>query len=92
MSAPAHGNSAGVSSIELFLDRVFVFVITQVTPGAGVRAFPSFRRRATSRRLAFKGEGRAARRFSAWSPFDLGASTEKAGDRRTEFPIFHGTD
>ena len=31
MTAPAHEKSAGVSSIELFFDLVFVFVITQVT-------------------------------------------------------------
>jgi hypothetical protein len=31
MTAPAHENPAGVSSIELFFDLVFVFVITQVT-------------------------------------------------------------
>jgi low temperature requirement protein LtrA len=31
MAAPAHNNAASVSSIELFFDLVFVFVITQVT-------------------------------------------------------------
>ncbi len=31
MTAPAHEKPAGVSSIELFFDLVFVFVITQVT-------------------------------------------------------------
>jgi len=31
MSTPVHRNPAGVSSIELFFDLVFVFVITQVT-------------------------------------------------------------
>jgi len=31
MTTPAHENSSGVSSIELFFDLVFVFVITQVT-------------------------------------------------------------
>src|SRR6266852_6982825 len=31
MTAPAHENPSGVSSIELFFDLVFVFVITQVT-------------------------------------------------------------
>ena len=31
MTAPTHENSAGVSSIELFFDLVFVFVITQIT-------------------------------------------------------------
>src|SRR6266851_6616497 len=31
ISAPAHENPSGVSSIELFFDLVFVFVITQVT-------------------------------------------------------------
>jgi len=31
MSTPVHEKSAGVSSIELFFDLVFVFVITQVT-------------------------------------------------------------
>jgi low temperature requirement protein LtrA len=31
MSAPVHEKSVGVSSIELFFDLVFVFVITQVT-------------------------------------------------------------
>lgn len=30
MTAPAHEKSAGVSSIELFFDLVFVFVITQL--------------------------------------------------------------
>lgn len=32
MTAPAHEKPAGVSSIELFFDLVFVFVITQITP------------------------------------------------------------
>jgi len=31
MTAPAHEKPAGVSSIELFFDLVFVFVVTQVT-------------------------------------------------------------
>src|SRR5689334_13180913 len=31
MTAPAHENPSGVSSIELFFDLVFVFVITQIT-------------------------------------------------------------
>ena len=31
MTAPAHEKPTGVSSIELFFDLVFVFVITQVT-------------------------------------------------------------
>ena len=31
MTAPAHEKPASVSSIELFFDLVFVFVITQVT-------------------------------------------------------------
>jgi len=31
MTAPAHEKPVGVSSIELFFDLVFVFVITQVT-------------------------------------------------------------
>src|SRR2546425_8907790 len=31
MTAPAHENPSNVSSIELFFDLVFVFVITQVT-------------------------------------------------------------
>ena len=31
MTTPAHEKSVGVSSIELFFDLVFVFVITQVT-------------------------------------------------------------
>src|SRR2546428_543295 len=31
MTAPAQGKSVGVSSIELFFDLVFVFVITQIT-------------------------------------------------------------
>jgi low temperature requirement protein LtrA len=31
MTAAAHEKSSGVSSIELFFDLVFVFVITQVT-------------------------------------------------------------
>ena len=35
MTAPAHEKPAGVSSIELFFDLVFVFVITQVTQLVG---------------------------------------------------------
>ena len=31
MSAPVHEKPVGVSSIELFFDLVFVFVITQIT-------------------------------------------------------------
>jgi low temperature requirement protein LtrA len=31
MTAPSHEKPAGVSSIELFFDLVFVFVITQIT-------------------------------------------------------------
>ena len=31
MTAPAHEKPTGVSSIELFFDLVFVFVITRVT-------------------------------------------------------------
>ena len=31
MSTPTHEKSAGVSSIKLFFDLVFVFVITQIT-------------------------------------------------------------
>jgi len=31
MAAPTHENPSSVSSIELFFDLVFVFVITQVT-------------------------------------------------------------
>jgi low temperature requirement protein LtrA len=31
MTAASHENPSGVSSIELFFDLVFVFVITQVT-------------------------------------------------------------